>query len=157
MLSFSLAFTDSRTEELEQFTSRMWHLSSHPSCLFPLERCMCTKVLKECKLIIYLFFTFSYVQQAVQPLWPKQRIMDTLRTELLLCMDNWAVLEAGCTSCSDTGSASSAVHFWLQQMEELSHWTERHCCREYWLDRRHSWNLGLSFKQFFRIQPHIFK
>ena len=88
---------------------------------------MCAKVLKGCEFIISLFFTFIIRAAGCQaPLgsWPKQRIMDTIRTELLLYTDNRVILEAGCTSCSDTGSASSAAHFWSQQMGELSHWTE---------------------------------
>lgn len=93
------------------------------------------------------------------PVWwlTQQRITNTLGTEFLLCMENRAVLEAGCISCSDTGSASSAAHFWSQQMEEQSHWTEEALLSRALIRRRsEDWSLGLLFKPVFKYStPYL--
>lgn len=72
-------------------------------------------------------------------------------------MDNRAVLEAGCASCSDTGSASIAAHFWSKQMGELSHWTEETLLSRALIRWSSPEVWGYQLSSFFSIQHNVFK
>lgn len=132
-----LAFKASRREELEQFTSRMWHLHSNPSCLFPKEWWVCAQVLKRCQLIIYLFFCFFiYAVGCCAPFggWPKQWIMGILRTN---SCSVWIIEQF--LRQDALPAVTQEVHLLLRisgqnRWEKWVTGQKRHCCPEHWSD-----------------------